>query len=309
MLQIKGLDQGMEVFKVLGSDVRMHIVEMLAENREMNLNEIASGLGLTNGAVTAHIRKLEECGIIHVAEVHSGRGIQKVCSLNISQVLLDTATIPEENLTKVYETQIRIGHYSDYSVRPGCGLAGETALIGAENDPRGFAYPERVNADMLWFHDGYVEYRIPNLLPENQSIIQLTISFELSSADCGLPEDSQSKIQFSLNGQSLGEWTADRLQDNSRGIYTPLWWNRKERQHGFLKMLVINQMGVFRDGEKILETGPDWQFLDPFGEMKLRFEAHPRDGYAGGIALYGSSFGNYKQNIEVRVHYMPNNRD
>ena len=70
-------------------------------------------------------------------------------------------------------------------------------------------------------------------------------------------------------------------------------------------MLVINGMGVFLDGVKIEETGLDWQFLDSFGEMKLRFECHPVSGHEGGIALYGANFGNYKQNIHARVHYMP----
>ena len=308
MLQIRGLDQGVEVFKALGSDVRMRIVEMLAEKHEMNLNEIASGLGLTNGAVTAHIRKLEECGIIKVTADHTGRGVQKICTLGVDQILLDTAPASEENKAMVYETQIRIGHYSDYSVRSSCGLAGPQAIIGTENDPRSFAYPERVDADLLWFHDGYVEYRIPNLLPDKHYIVQLTISFEIASADCGMPEDTMSKVHFSLNGVSLGDWTADRVQDHSRGIYTPKWWNRRERQHGFLKMLVINQNGVYRDGEKVEEVTPGWKFLDESGQMKLRMESHPADGYNSGIALFGSSFGNYQQNIEVRVHYMPGPR-
>ena len=308
MLQIRGLDQGMEIFKALGSDVRMRIVQMLAENKEMNLNEIAAGLGLTNGAVTAHIRKLEECGIIHVRTDHSGRGVQKMCRLDVDQILLDTSNVLEDSSAKVYETQIRIGHYSDYSVQPRCGLAGDSSLIGTAGDPRVFAYPERVNADLLWLHDGYVEYRIPNLLPENHMIVQLTISFEISSADSGLPGDTRSDIRFSLNGQPLGCWTSDLVQDGARGIYTPVWWTGARCQHGFLKMLVINQMGVYRDGEKIAETGPDWQYFDSSGDMKLRFEAHPENGRSGGIALYGSSFGNYMQNIEVRVHYMPKPR-
>ena len=104
MLQIRGLDQGVEVFKALGSDVRMRIVEMLAEKHEMNLNEIASGLGLTNGAVTAHIRKLEETGIIEVRPVNTGHGVQRVCSLKTDQVLLNVYQSTEEGSMKMYET-------------------------------------------------------------------------------------------------------------------------------------------------------------------------------------------------------------
>lgn len=63
MLHIKNLNDGLELFKTLGSDVRMRIVELLSERGEMNMNEIASALELTNGALTAHIRRLEELGL------------------------------------------------------------------------------------------------------------------------------------------------------------------------------------------------------------------------------------------------------
>ena len=305
MLQINGLAEGLEVFKALGSDVRMNIIKLLSENGEMNLNQIASALGLTNGAVTSHVRRLEEAGIIRVTQEHTTRGLKKNCSLKEDQILLNVYPANEEHATKVYETEVQIGHYSDYSVRPGCGLAGEKALIGAIDDPRVFAWPERVDTEMLWFHDGYIEYRIPNLLPEGQRIIQMTLSFEISSADEGMVEDTQSDILFSLNGRSLGSWLSVRQPDSTKGIYTPLWWNKHHRQHGYLKMLVINQMGVFLDGVMVQETGLDWDFLDENKEMKLRFEAHPQDGHSGGIALYGSRFGDYQQNIHARIHYMP----
>ena len=41
MLHIKNLDEGLEVFKALGSEVRINIVKLLLENREMNMNELA----------------------------------------------------------------------------------------------------------------------------------------------------------------------------------------------------------------------------------------------------------------------------
>ena len=305
MLQINGLNEGLEIFKALGSEPRMRIVELLSEKGEMSLNEIASALGLTGGAITSHVRKLEECGIVRITQVHTSRGLKKNCSLCEAQILLNVVPSSEEHNTKVYETEVPIGHYSDYSIRPGCGLAGTSAMIGPTDDPRCFAWPERVDADLLWFHDGYIEYRIPNLLPEGHRITQVTLSFEISSAEQNLPEDTLSDIYFSLNGKPLGHWLTIPHTDQARGIYTPLWWNKPQRQHGYLKMIVVNEMGVFLDGVKLEETGIGWEFLDENGEMKLRFACHPENGREGGIALYGSRFGNYQQNIHARVHYMP----
>ena len=68
---------------------------------------------------------------------------------------------------------------------------------------------------------------------------------------------------------------------------------------------MINQMGTFLDGVKIMDGEGDSFMNESSGEMKFRFEVHPRDGRNAGLALYGDGFGNYHQNIRARVHYMP----
>ena len=73
MLHIKNLDEGLPVFKALGSELRINIVKLLLENREMNMNELASALGITNGALTSHIKKLEESGREHGMDIHITR--------------------------------------------------------------------------------------------------------------------------------------------------------------------------------------------------------------------------------------------
>ena len=75
----------MKFLKALGSEVRINIVKLLLENREMNMNELASSLGITNGALTSHIKKLEETGIIKVLTEHEGHGNQKMCRVNVGQ--------------------------------------------------------------------------------------------------------------------------------------------------------------------------------------------------------------------------------
>ena len=57
MLHITSLDDGLDIFKALGSDVRIEIIKLLIENKEMNMNELAAKLNITNGALTGHIKK------------------------------------------------------------------------------------------------------------------------------------------------------------------------------------------------------------------------------------------------------------
>ena len=97
MLHIKSLDEGLEIFKALGSEVRINIVKLLLENREMNMNELASSLGITNGALTSHIKKLEETGIIKVITEHGRHGNQKLCRVDVDKILVEVVKRDERS--------------------------------------------------------------------------------------------------------------------------------------------------------------------------------------------------------------------
>ena len=42
MLHIKNIDEGLKVFKALGSEIRVQIVKLLLKNHAMNMNELAT---------------------------------------------------------------------------------------------------------------------------------------------------------------------------------------------------------------------------------------------------------------------------
>ena len=44
MLHIRNLEEGVELFKVLGSDIRVNIILLLLKEKEMNMNEIATAV-------------------------------------------------------------------------------------------------------------------------------------------------------------------------------------------------------------------------------------------------------------------------
>ena len=56
MLHITSLNEGLELFKALGSDVRIEILNILLENDNMSMNELASRLNITNGAISKNLR-------------------------------------------------------------------------------------------------------------------------------------------------------------------------------------------------------------------------------------------------------------
>lgn len=303
MLHIKSLDDGLELFKALGSDIRIEILKILREYGSMNMNALASRLKITNGALTAHIKKLEDCGIISITTESSGHGNQKICSVNLDKILIDLNPYLEE--TDVYQTEIKVGHYSNYEVYPTCGLASQDAPIGEVDDPRYFAHPDRYQADILWLTKGYVEYLIPNLIPCCNRIDKIAVSLELGSEAPGTNNDWPSDISFYLNDTYLGDWTSPGDFGDVKGIFTPDWWFPQWNQYGLLKLLIINHEGTFIDGLKISSTTIEDIKLTDKSSLRLKLAVNEDAAHVGGLTIYGKGFGNYNQDINVRIHYSP----
>lgn len=303
MLHIESLDDGLELFKALGSEVRIDIIKLLMENKTMNMNELATSLKITNGALTGHIKKLESCGIVSTANESMGHGNQKICSLRLDKILIDIQ--PSNAQENVYSNEINIGHYTDYKVYPTCGLATANKLIGEVDDTRYFSHPDRYNADILWFTKGYVEYMIPNFIPLNQKITGIMISAELSSEAPGINNNWPSDINFYLNNVHLGSWTSPGDFGDVPGIFTPDWWYPNWNQYGLLKMLVINRNGTYIDGLKISDVTIDQFQLDSTSTMKFKMSVDEDSEHVGGLTIFGKTFGNYAQDIKVNISYAP----
>ena len=305
MLHVKNLDEGLEIFKALGSELRINIIKLLQENHEMNMNELATSLGITNGALTSHIKKLEESGIIQVMTERGSHGNQKVCKVAVDKIVVDVESEENEEDQNIYNTEVKVGHYSDYDVYPTCGLATSQAIVGEVDDPRYFSHPDRINAGILWFTKGYIEYMIPNLLPSATKIDQITVSLEISSEAPGINNDWPSDISILLNDVKIGTWTSPGDYGDVQGIFTPDWWFPNWNQYGLLKLLVINDYGTYIDGLKISDVSTLSLHLDYNSDIRLRLAVENDSEHVGGITLYGKSFGNYDQDIRVAINYAP----
>ena len=110
MIHITSLDDGLETFKALGSDTRIQILNILLENEQMSMNQLATELNISNGALTGHIKKLEECGLINISNESAGHGNQKMCSVTQDRIIVDIKKpIDYKN---VFETEIKVGQFS-----------------------------------------------------------------------------------------------------------------------------------------------------------------------------------------------------
>ena len=100
-----------------------------------------------------------------------------------------------KDIDNLYEVEIQVGHYSDYHAIPTCGLATKDSIIGDFDDPRYFADPERINSEIIWLTEGFLEYRIPNYLKSNQSFREIHL-LELGSEAPGYCDNYPSDISL-----------------------------------------------------------------------------------------------------------------
>lgn len=302
MLHIENLNDGLNLFKALGSDVRLEIVRLLVK-QPMNMNELASNLHITNGALTTHIKKLEECGVVAVSSDSSGHGNQKICQVVPDKILITVkgAPKPEVNTCSV---DLKVGQYCNCQVFPTCGLANANRIIGVVDDSRYFSHPDHFDAEILWFTRGFVEYQVPSFAPPSSHITQVAVSAELSSEAPGVNSQWPSDISFFINGVFVGTWTSPGDFGDVRGIFTPDWWFPNWNQYGLLKVLTVNEQGAFMDGIKISDVRIHDLNLDKKDCFNLRFAVDSQANHVGGLTLFGKFFGNYAQDLQVSLGYV-----
>ncbi len=302
MIHITSLNEGLELFKALGSDSRIQILTALLEEDGMSMNQLASKLNLSNGAITGHIKKLEECGLISTSGETASHGNSKICSIIQDRIIIDVEQ--PTDYTNTITTDIKVGQFSRYEVVPTCGLANSNSVIGELDDVRYFAHPGRFNADIMWFTQGFVEYTIPNLVPTHNRVSQLSISAEISSEAPGIDNNWPSDISFYINDVKVGVWTSPGdFGGDIRGMFTPDWWPPNWNQYGLLKLLVINKKGTFIDGLKISDVNIHTLAIDGKSSITLKIAVEKNAAHVGGVTIFGETFGNYRQDIRVNLNY------
>lgn len=301
MQEIKDYEDVIRFCKAMASPLRAAIVEQLTQKEHMNLQELAQTLGVTNGALTSHIKMLSEAGIIHIENSNGTKGVQKRCSLQNVRYLLYLSSA--KKASDSYEIEIPVGSYTNHEVQPTCGLATPENIIGYFDNPIFFDDPQRMYASILWFYRGYVEYNIPNYLEKNQQLTEIRISQEISSEAPGVKDDWPSDIHFSLNGTDVGYWTSPSDFGTHRGIYSPEWWSDGYNQYGLLKVLSISAEGTFIDNQKISSCRLSDLDIRYGKSIKYRIGVPEDAKNIGGLTLFGKNFGNYNQNIKVSLIY------
>ena len=290
------------VAKGVNSEVRLGILDELLHHGELNLAYFAKRFGISNGAITAHIKKLHEAGLIEITTPSGIRGTQKICTLATEKIVVDFVSRPEEE-GRVESSHIDVGQYVDYDIRPTCGLATWEKVIGKFDDPACFSYPERIKAGILWFSRGFVEYLVPNYLTAESELKELRFSVELASEAPGYAAYYPSDIFFSVNGVRLGSFLSKGEFNDRTGSANPGWWYGNLGQYGKKVRVAVNREGTYISGVRVSDVTCGQLGLKAGDQIRLRISVPDDAPNCGGVTIFGRGFGDYDEGIVCQFVY------
>ena len=292
-----------EAISVLASPARLAILKLLRQSGPMNVNMISAALNQPQSTVATNIKALEASGLIHSESAKARKGQQKICSVAFDAVLIrldGQAVKPREDLVEV---SMPIGLYTGCDVSAPCGLCSPDGILGLLDVPGFFLDPGRMRASMAWFGRGYVEYKFPNnarLL--DSRVRELEFSMEMSSEVPGTNADWPSDISIWVNGVKVGTWTSPGDFGDKRGTFTPRWWKLAGSQYGKLVTWRISDRGSFVDRNQVSKVNLAALDLPKHHSILLRIGIDEGAKHPGGVNVFGKGFGNYDQDIVMRLH-------
>ncbi|MCK4257036.1 metalloregulator ArsR/SmtB family transcription factor [candidate division WOR-3 bacterium] len=299
--KIKGKDN-LSILKALASETRLKIIELLG-NGPLNVNEIANRLNIPQPGITMHIQKLEKVGLVTSEYKVASQGLQKVCARNYDNILVEftiSKEVPPSNTVEVY---MPVGLYKNCEVYPTCGIVSDRQIIGLLDSPNSFFEPEHVFAQLLWFSRGFIEYAFPNNIPPGCEATGIEIVLEMCSEAPDYNNDYPSDITLFVNEVEIGTWTCPGDFGGKKGEITPSWWPERYTQFGVLKHWSIDKKGAFIDGVRLSDKKIADICMGNNGPIIVRFEIKKDAKNVGGLNLFGRKFGNYGQDVLLKIEY------
>ena len=293
----------LEVLRAAASMWRVRILKLLHRDGGMNVNEIAERLGQPQSSISNHVQLLETAGLIRSETTRARRGSQKICHAAYDELVVSFHKRETPLPPDVIEVAMPLGLFTRAAVAGPCGICSPSGIIGLLDVPTTFLDPERMKASLLWFTNGFVEYQFPNnALLKGLEVERVEFAMEVSSEVPGTHTDWPSDICLSINGVELGVWTSPGDFGDKRGVYTPDWWKMAGSQYGLLKMWQVTSEGTFVDGRRISDVRLGDLDLPAHRSVRLRIEVKAEAHNPGGINVFGRGFGNYDQDIIMRLH-------
>lgn len=285
--------------KALSSQLRIRILKEL-EEKQYNVNEIAELCAIPASSAAMHVKVLEEAGLIETELKAAVRGSMKICKKSVQNLLIH---LEEETKDSAERISMPIGNFVDYHVEPTCGIVSKEGYIDIEDEPAIFYNPQRTRAKLIWFGNGYLEYRFPNAALKKNVLKGFELSAELCSEDHEYNLNWASEITLWVNDKEVGTWVSPSDFGGRRGNLNPSWWPDQNTQYGMLKRWTVDGNGSYLDGEKSSKYCLSDYQLEDNDYISVKIGIKEDAAHKGGVNLFGDCFGDYAQDIVLKLLY------
>jgi predicted transcriptional regulator len=215
-------EQQFEVVRGLASPVRVRILKLLRRRGPLNINQISEALGMPQSTIATNIQILEESDLIDTEIGRARKGQQKICAARFDEIVIRLDGEETSREKDIIEVEMPLGLYTSYNVSAPCGLCSTEGIMGVLDVPDLFLDPCRVQAALIWFGRGYVEYKFPNNAKVlGVPVTALEFALELSSEVPGTNANWPSDISLWVNDVKVGTWTSPGDYGDRRGVHTP----------------------------------------------------------------------------------------
>lgn len=289
--------------KALSSPQRLLMLQALGK-RSLNVKELSALLDLPMSTTALHVRTLEEAGLIMCEALPGERGAMKLCSRRADFVGFNLV-YEDVHEGSVLTLELPVGAYSKASgIKPTCGLAGAHAAIGLYDNPESFYLPDRLDAQLIWLREGFLEYRFGATNLSQMNVQWLEVSFEACSEAPMYRNPWLSDISLLINHQPIGIWTCQADYGGRRGLLNPAWWPDVSTQFGLLKTFRVDTEGSWLENIRVSDNTLSDLNLSGSDHISVSIGVSPEAVHAGGMNLFGKGFGDFPQGIVLRIGYL-----
>ncbi|MBD5463550.1 MAG: helix-turn-helix domain-containing protein [Lachnospiraceae bacterium] len=302
-LDLSDTEKTARVCKALSSETRLEILKKLVE-KAMTISELADTFYMPMSSMCLHIKTLKEADLISVIPKPGLRGSQKLCGIKAANINFDVFSHIDNTSQKppayIY---MPVGHYSACQVHPPCGIASSMAYLYQEDTPYGFYSPNHTDASLLWLTKGFLEYQFPNFALTQGTPSLVEFSFEICSEAPGYNNNWPSDITLEINHIPVTTFMTKGDYGGRKGIYNPSWWSESNTQFGEYKRFGITPEGCYMNEKKVSS-----HTLNSLGMLTgycftFTLKVSETNQHIGGMNLFGKHFGDYNQDIIMKVEY------
>lgn len=294
-----------KVCHALSTEMRLNIIELL-EKQVLSCLELSNILGYPLSTISANVKILEAAGLVSSQLLPARNGSKKLCSLVYTDLVVTLIRGGQQQDDRTFsETNIPIGNYMGFEAVPTCGfLTGDSQPDKSNFDtPAYFLSPDRLKAQLIWFRDGYLEYRIPLENPNRLPITSLAFSLELCSEAPGYNTLLKSDITMWINGVEIGTYQSQGDYGGRRGTYTPSFWDLDATQYGKLTTWKVTSDESLINDLPASAVTLEALNLSASRLITMRIGIKKDAVNKGGINLFGEKFGDYPQGIKMLVEF------